>query len=309
MSYDEKAPKIPRLTGTLNYRVWAEEVKSFLESRGLLDLVLGNEPRPSNPTTPNTRRTATTASDTSIELSVYEVWRRKNARARTCIMGYCSPTMKNKIIDQPDANEQWEALRKDCRPSNDISLATYTSQFYSYEPKQGATVDSISNDLRDLQSYIFTTDPDEAPTEKSKISTLLRTVRKLGAEYSTRIEILEDKISTLDYDSVVVSLKETEQRLKSTTKYRMNTTDEQALTANDRQNKHIRRPRRSPNQSQNSQASNQGSLKRKRSCWCCGDEGHIKADCPVWLQTLEGKEHAKRQKTSSTGPLPTPGTS
>ena len=152
-------------------------------------------------------------------------------------MGYCSLTMKNKIIDLPTAKEQWEALRKDCRPSNDILLAAYTSQFYGYEPKQGATIDSISNDLRDLQAYIFATDPDEAPTEKSKISALLRTVRKLGAEYSTRIEILKDKISTLDYNSVVISLKETEQRLKSKTTYPTNATDEQALTANDQTNK------------------------------------------------------------------------
>ena len=200
MSYDEKAPKIPRLTGPLNYRIWAEEVRSFLEARGLLDLVLGDEPRPDNtPITLSSRSTASTRArggaraqpspadteeGTGVPgISPYEAWRRRNARARTCIMGYCSLTIKNKIIDLPTASEQWEALRKDCRPSNDISLATYTSQFYSYEPKQGATVDSISNDLRDLQAYIFATDPDEAPTEKSKISTLLRAVRKLGTRY------------------------------------------------------------------------------------------------------------------------------
>ena len=69
-------------------------------------------------------------------------------------------------------------------------------------------------------------DPNESPTEKSKISALLRAVWKLGTEYSTRIEILEDKISTLDYESVVVSLKETELRLKSKATYTKNTTDE-----------------------------------------------------------------------------------
>lgn len=333
MSYDEKAPKIPRLTGPLNYRTWAEEVRSFLESRGLLDLVLGDEPRPDDtPTTSSSRhiasvrarggmrpqpRSADIEEGTGVPgVSLHEAWRRKNARARTCIMSYCSLTMKNKIIDLPTANEQWEALRKDCRPSNDISLATYTSQFYSYEPKQGATVDSISNDLRDLQAYIFATDPDEAPTEKSKISALLRAVRKLGTEYSTRIEILEDKISTLDYDSVVISLKETEQRLKlRATKDATNATDEQALAANDRPNKRPKRSEKGPGWNQNGRNQNsqyqgrQTGQKRKRTCWCCGDEGHIKFDCSIWLQTIDGKEHAKRQKTSSTGRLPTPGTS
>jgi hypothetical protein len=307
MSYDDKAPKIPKLTGPLNYRIWAEEVRSFLEARGLLDLVLGDEPRPPR-TTPaiNTRsrgplQTQSSDSEADAEaLSAHEKWRRKNARARTCIMGYCSLTMKNKIIDLPTAYEQWETLRKDCRPSNDISLATYTSQFYGYEPKPGATVDSISNDLRDLQAFIYATDPNESPTEKSKISALLRAIRKLSIDYHTRIEILEDRISTLDYDSVVVSLKETEQRLKRrpTDGY----SDEKALTANDRLKKHTKRPVKLT-------GSNQQSSKRKRTCWCCGDEGHVKTECRVWLQTLDGKAFAKRAKTASTGPLPTPGVS
>ncbi len=94
MSYDDKAPKIPKLTGPLNYRIWAEEVRSFLEARGLLDLVLGDEPRPPR-TTPaiNTRsrgplQTQSSDSEADAEaLSAHEKWRRKNARARTCIMG------------------------------------------------------------------------------------------------------------------------------------------------------------------------------------------------------------------------------
>jgi formylmethanofuran dehydrogenase subunit E-like metal-binding protein len=125
-------------------------------------------------------------------------------------------------------------------------LATYTGQFYSYELKQGATVDIISNDLHDLQAYIFTTDPNKALTEKSKISTLLRAVRKLGTGYLTRIKILKDKILTLDYDSVVISLKETKQRLKSKVTKDTNAIDEQASTANDRKNKRLKRSGKGP---------------------------------------------------------------
>ena len=123
MSYDEKAPKIPRLTGPLNYRIWAEEVRSFLEARGLLDLVLGDEPRPDNtPITLSSRSTASTRArggaraqpspaDTEEgtgvpAISLYEAWRRRNASARTYIMGYCSLTIRNKIIDLRTANEQ-----------------------------------------------------------------------------------------------------------------------------------------------------------------------------------------------------------
>jgi hypothetical protein len=68
MSYDEKAPKIPRLTGPLNYRVWAEEVRSFLKARGLLDLVLGDELRPDNtPIALSSRRTVSARARSGIQ--------------------------------------------------------------------------------------------------------------------------------------------------------------------------------------------------------------------------------------------------
>jgi hypothetical protein len=313
MSYDDKTPKIPKLTGALNYRIWAEEVRSYLESRGLLDLALGDEPKPAN-TVASTPRISTRTggpsqtqqdsieTDTGV-LSSQEAWRRKNAKARTYIMGYCSLTMKNKIIDFQTAQEQWEALRKDCRPSNDISLATYTSQFYGYEPKAGATIDSISTDLRDLQAFIFATDVDEAPTEKSKISALLRAVRKLGSEYDTRIEILEDKLSTLDFDSTVISLKETEQRLKS----RSQGPDETVLAAKDQPWKRQKaQGTKMPATGGQGGYGGQRGKKRKGTCYCCGEEGHFKTECHVWLQTIEGKTFAKRAKGASTGSLPTP---
>ena len=173
------------------------------------------------------------------------------------------------------------------------------------------------NDLRNLQDDIFATNLNKALTERAKIVALLQVVWKLGAEYTTRVKILKDKILTLDYESVVVSLKETEQRLKSKATYATDATDEQALTANDRSNKRPKRSGKGPGQNQNSQSQssqNQGGQngqkrKRDRSCWCCGDDGHMKRECSIWLQTLDGKEYAKRQKTSSTGPLPTPGSS
>ena len=113
-------------------------------------------------------------------------------------------------------------LKKDCRPASNVSLATYTNRFYSYEPKKDATVDSISNELQDLQSAIFMTKENKKPTELSKISALLQAVCKLNPEFNTRIEILEDKLDTLDYEATVVALKEIESQLKASGKTNRN---------------------------------------------------------------------------------------
>jgi hypothetical protein len=54
------------------------------------------------------------------------------------------------------------------------------------------------------------TKEDEKLMELLKISALLQAVRKLDPEFSTCIEILEDRLNTLDYEATVVALKETE---------------------------------------------------------------------------------------------------
>jgi len=130
MSYDKKAPKILRLTGPLNYRIWAKEVQSFLKARGLFDLVLGNKLRPNDASAASSFRYTTggvstrargrtqggararpspadTEEDTEVfVLLLYKAWRCRNARARTYIIGYCSLIIKNKIIDLLIASEQ-----------------------------------------------------------------------------------------------------------------------------------------------------------------------------------------------------------
>ena len=276
---DDKTPKIPKLIGSSNYRLWAEEVKSYLEARGLLDLVLGIERRPGE--SRNTRSSAAASASTSSNpqepvsvttdgntetLTVSELWRRKNARAKTIIMGYCNPTMKNKIIDLPTAQEQWEVLKNDCRPSDDTSMSIYLDRFHCYEPQKGATIDSISNDLRDLQSPMVATDKTEAPSDKAKIRALLRAVRKLDSRFETRIEILQDKTSKLDYDLVIASLKETEQRIKKIDN------EEKALVAIEMSKK--------KKKDHNAYKENR-KPKRKGECWCCEEEGHVKTECLI----------------------------
>ena len=205
-------------------------------------------------------------------------------------MAHCQAQMKDKIVHLKTAKEMWETLKKDCRPASNVSLATYTNRFYSYEPKKDATVDSISNELQDLQSAIFITKENKKLTELSKISALLQAVRKLYPKFSTCIEILEDKLDILDYEATVVALKETESRIRASGRVGNGNgyEEERAHAANDRK----------------------GRKRKWTGCYTCGDN-HYQRECKEWLKTPEGREY-KRQKGSrkpsaSTGPLPTPG--
>src|SRR6266487_2650370 len=115
------------------------------------------------------------------------------------------------------------------------------------------------------------------PSEKSKIGALLRAVQKLDSRYDTRIEILEDRVSELDYNSVVASLKETEQRIKVVED------EEKALAANDQLGKQSQRKKGRFTRNSNPKAGSQ--RKRQGKCWCCRDGGNIKTESSVWLKT------------------------
>jgi hypothetical protein len=230
---DGKTIKIQKLKGALNYRIWSAEIRTNLEGKGLLNVALSNEPRPAGTSTPRARapnrssrsrrsRRAPTpepspepalpaeSKDGGSEDTPLERWKRKDIKARSLIMTHCQANMKDKIVHLETSKEMWETLKKDCRPASNVSLATYTNRFYSYEPKRDATDDSISSELQDLQSAIFMTKEEEKPTELSKTSAFLRAVCKLSTEFNTGIEILEDKLDTLDFEATVVALKETE---------------------------------------------------------------------------------------------------
>lgn len=223
MDDSDKTIKIQRLKGASNYRIWSAEISAHLEGKGLMGVTLGEEPKPDELNTPhwNTQAVGTTEASSSgvesgsIEDSSLDKWKRKDAKSRSLIMAHCQTHIKDKIVHLQTAREMWETLKKDYRLASNVSLATYTNRFYSYEPKKDATVDSISNELQDLQSAIFMKKVDEKPTELSKICALLRAVRKLDSEFSTRIGILEDRLDILDFEATVLALKEAESRIET----------------------------------------------------------------------------------------------
>jgi hypothetical protein len=77
MAEDEKSPKIPKLTGPANYRIWAEEVRSFLEGRGLLDITLGLEPRPQSTSGPSSSSSQATTVFSADGVTPQEAWREE----------------------------------------------------------------------------------------------------------------------------------------------------------------------------------------------------------------------------------------
>src|ERR1700722_7290575 len=304
MDESDKAFKIPKLKGASNYRIWSAEMRAYLEGKGLLDDTIGDEPKPDGPVFANSHSgpgqpdvQASRESIEPLEENLLEKWRRKDARSRSLIMSNCQAHMKGKIVNLMTEKEMWQALQKDYRLASNTSLATYTNRFYSYKPKKDATVDSISNELQDLQSAIFMTKAEDKPTESSKILALLRATRMLNPAFATRIEILEDKLESLDYETTVVALKETESRIKASKKTE---TEEQSFATNDRKQGNTRgRDRKS-----------KGGQKRKRvECYACGGN-HFQRECKEWLgfkKSRDKQQETKGQNSGFTSPLPTPG--
>lgn len=312
MNESDKTIKIQKLKGASNYRTWSAEISAHLEGKGLLGVTLGNEPRPDGLDTPQSstqpvdnprnRRDGKQTSAArpssspgvergSLDEGPLEKWRRKDDKSRSLIMTHCQTHMKDKIVHLQTAKEMWETLKTYCRPPSNVSLATCVNCFYSYEPKRDATVDSISNELQDLQSAIFMIKEDEKPTELSKISALLRAVRKLDPEFNTRIEILEDKLDTLDYEATVVVLKETESRIKASRSKVSSGYEEgeRSLATNNRKARGKGRTTQ--------QGPPKGQKRKWTGCYTCSGN-HYQRDCVEWLSTPEGREY-KRQKNQS----------
>ena len=90
----------------------------------------------------------------------------------------------------------------------------------------------------------------------------------MDSRFEIRIEILEDRTLKLDYNSVVASLKEAEQRIKKSED------KEEALVVNNRSKRKLAKGN-NPNRNKQIQR------KRKEECWCCGEEGHVKTECQI----------------------------
>jgi hypothetical protein len=129
---DDKTIKIQKLKGASNYRIWSAEIRAHLEGKGLLNVALGNEPRParSNPRSrapnrsPRTRQSRRQANadalvpDPSLEPTSpaddeyrgsdetpLKRWKRKDARARSLIMTHYQTNMKDKVVHLEIAKE------------------------------------------------------------------------------------------------------------------------------------------------------------------------------------------------------------
>jgi hypothetical protein len=125
---DEKTIKIQKLKGASNYRIWSAEIRAHLEGKGLLNVALGNELRPTGSSTPRARapnRSSGTrrsrrapilepspgpallaeVEDRGLEDTPLERWKRKDAKARSLIMTHCQTNMKDKIVHLETAKE------------------------------------------------------------------------------------------------------------------------------------------------------------------------------------------------------------
>ena len=209
-----------------------------------------------------------------------------DAKASTLIMGLCSQGPLDHIISLETAQEQWDKLKALYAPLGLQQLESKTQSFINYEPRQNASIASISTELNTLQSEIGVINPNERPSDTMKLTILYRAIRTLNTLYDP-IVLQLSLAKIINYEEIVTQLMEHERRIAANSK----PMKENVFSAT------TYRGRRNQNHKQEEEDKG-----RKRGfngkCYNCGKTGHRKVDCK--LPTEKGDSRA------STGPLTTP---
>lgn len=209
-----------------------------------------------------------------------------DAKASTIIMGLCSQGPLDHIISLETAQEQWEKLKALYAPLGLQQLESKTQSFINYEPRQNATIASISTEINTLQSEIGVINADERPSDTMKLTILYRSVRTLNTLYDP-IVLQLGLAKVTGYEEVVTQLMEYERRISANGK----TIKENVFSATTIRGRN----------NQNTRPTEQDRGRRKGfngKCYNCGKTGHRKADCRLLPENDKGR--------ASTGPLTTP---
>ena len=209
MDYESNKPRITKLIG-INYRAWQIQVSRMLKAQGLYGAINGKfskilrEAAKEESTQDN--------DDNNWDDDATTTTMILDAKASTIIMGLCSQGPLDHIISLETAQEQWDKLKALYAPLGLQQLESKTQSFINYEPRQNASIASISTELNTIQSEIGVINPDERPSETMKLTILYRAIRTLNTLYDPIVlQLSLAKIT--NYEEVVTQLMEHERRI------------------------------------------------------------------------------------------------
>jgi hypothetical protein len=227
VDFSTEKPRIAKLTGP-NYRPWALQVKRWLQSLELWEVVVQGPIDPEATGTPGIGTEELPVASGSTESSEgastgplgkakkptkAELQARsplKDAKAATLIMGVCSGAVLQHILLLETAKEQWETLKRLYAPAGALQLSTKIQAFTGYKATEGATIAEVATALTTLQAEIGDIDPKERPTDSLKIGLFFQAARGLNPLFGPLILQLELSGANKHWETVVAHVTEFE---------------------------------------------------------------------------------------------------
>jgi hypothetical protein len=297
------------LLDATNYATWKRDCRRILEGVMAWEIVVGGEQQPNNP--------VGFISVVVAERAVYKDYMQRRAQAAAIIYGSCSTNARVHLEGITNPAEMWTALAARMDGANNaVGRMTLCIKFNSLRPTAGLPINSYFAQLLEIRNQLAGSA--EAISDSSFKTHVVTTLPSI---FAVTVEILQSR-GNITIEEVIDALKECEKNKAmvitpdavsealctqeggsggrggyrggrgreqkpwcTLCKTRTHTTDN-CWTKGRKSNKRIRE--------------DQGSA--TAGCYYCGEEGHIKFDCPVRTKgnalrnSLKNAEHGDRLK-------------
>jgi len=194
--YKHALGKINLLEAT-NYATWKQECKRILEAVMAWNIVIGEEEEPNNPVGYSAAAVA--------ERAAYRDYAQRRAQAAAIIYGSCGATARAHIDETSDPAEMWTILaaRMD-GANNTVGRMTLCRKFSSLRPIAGQPITAYFGQLLEIRNQLVGTA--EAITDSAFKTHIFTT---LPSMFAVTIEILQSR-ANLTIEEVFDALKECE---------------------------------------------------------------------------------------------------